>query len=32
MGNKYKQVGNSVSVPVVQAIAESIRDILDRIE
>ncbi len=32
MGNKYKQVGNSVSVPIVQAIAESIRDILDRIK
>ncbi len=32
MGNKYKQVGNSVSVPVVQAIAENIRNILDKVK
>ena len=28
MGNKYKQVGNSVSVPVVQEIAENMLTIL----
>jgi len=29
MGARYKQIGNAVSVPVVQAIAESMRIILE---
>lgn len=32
MGAKYKQVGNAVSVPVVQSIAESIKNILESIK